>query len=124
MDESLKNNLNKYKETKYCFLVKQTECKEDGYSNCVERIFVKEKEQEEIRFALYKHNFKGEDKVQDKKLVARPVDLTEEELFDLLEKAFQEEIFTQAFLEKLKESLSQATKAKKKPEGKGEKKGG
>ncbi len=60
--------------------VENNECK-------IERLFVKEQNQEEIRFSWWK----------DGKMMMRPLDLPESELLTLLEMACQESVFTDNF---------------------------
>ena len=53
----------------------------------IERLYIKEEEQEEIRFSWWK----------DGRLMMRPLDVTEATLLELLEQAFSEDIFTDGF---------------------------
>ncbi|SDP78896.1 hypothetical protein [Clostridium gasigenes] len=41
------------KETKYCKILSQASVVDDEYTYCIERIHVKAKNREEIRFSLY-----------------------------------------------------------------------
>lgn len=74
-------NYNQYKETKYCILLNQAEIHNDDspYTYCIQKIYVREPQQEEIRLALYKRVSDKQGK-ETTKLVPRPVDLTEPEL--------------------------------------------
>jgi hypothetical protein len=92
------------KETKYCVYLKQALCKGQEYSYAIERIFVKGKEQEEIRFTFYKATKDIHGKEFDK-LVPRPLDVTEEELLELFKKATSDRVFSNAFLKNLKSIL-------------------
>ncbi len=67
----------------------------DGIGQSIERIFVKEHQQEEIRFSWWKNG----------NLVIRPLDLPESELLPLMEKAIREGVFSPAFLKGLHEAL-------------------
>ena len=96
-----------FKETQYCILLNQAGYKVDEYTYCVERLFIKgNKQQEEIRFALYKTTLDKNSQTTTK-LVPRPVDLTEEELLELLREAISKEIFSKAFLKSLKNLLQE-----------------
>jgi hypothetical protein len=59
----------------------------------IERLLIKDSQQEEIRFTWWK----------DGNLVPRPLDLLEEDLLTLFENAFQEKVFSEGFLVKLKQ---------------------
>lgn len=98
------NSLPANKETKYCIYLKQAICKKDEYSYAIERIFVKNKAQEEIRFTFYKAAININGKEFDK-LVPRPLDVSEEELLELFQTAFTENIFSKEFLKSLKSLL-------------------
>lgn len=58
----------------------------------IERLFVKEFQQEEIRFSWWKND----------KMMMRPLDLPESELLELFQIAIQKRVFTPAFLRDLK----------------------
>lgn len=61
----------------------------------IERIFVKNLQQEEIRFSWRKNN----------RFMTRPLDLPENELLDLFREAIISGIFTEDFRAKLKQAL-------------------
>lgn len=42
------------KETKYCQILAQSKVVDGEYTYCIEKVFVKGKNREEIRFSLYK----------------------------------------------------------------------
>jgi hypothetical protein len=65
----------------------------------VERIFVKSLKRVEIRFAWYK------EKNGTRHFQPRPLDLTEEELLELLKDGVNKEVFSKEFRESLKEVL-------------------
>lgn len=100
----IQNNEDVIKETKYCYLMKQSRLDVDGdeYSYMIEKIKVKEhNNREEIRFSIYKDIIGfGE------KLIVRPMDLQESLLLQLIQKAIIEGIFSNEFVESLKEILS------------------
>lgn len=92
----------KLKETKYCFLLKQGKVTVDDSIFSVERIYVKVMEREEIRFGLYKEN-----KNQVERLIPRPVDVTEEELLQLISEGKSKGVFSKKFIEELKEIIKE-----------------
>ena len=61
----------------------------------IERIFVKETNEEEIRFSWWK----------DGRMMLRPLDLAEGDLLQLLGNAIRAEVFTPEFRSKLRELL-------------------
>jgi hypothetical protein len=61
----------------------------------IERIFVKDRGQEEIRFSWWPNG----------RLAPRPLDLTEDELLALVQAAIAQKVFSPMFLSKLKASL-------------------
>ncbi|WP_052134410.1 hypothetical protein [Sphingomonas sp. 37zxx] len=67
----------------------------DSIGQSIERIFVKEHEQEEIRFSWWKNGT----------LVIRPLDLPESELLPLMCDAIRKGVFTPSFLKGLHEAL-------------------
>jgi hypothetical protein len=63
----------------------------------IERLHVKAREQDEIRFSWWK----------DGKMATRPLDLAENELLPLLEQAINNGVFTDGFLDALSRLLAQ-----------------
>jgi hypothetical protein len=61
----------------------------------IERLLIKESQQEEIRFSWWKDN----------RMMLRPLDLPENELLILLKAALQENVFSESFLKDLHEIL-------------------
>lgn len=88
------------KSTRYCNLLKQASLKDEDYTYCIERIFVKSKRREEIRFAVYKDNIRGDDIY-----VPRSLDVTELELMELIRKSIKGKVFSNEFIEMLKQEL-------------------
>ena len=93
------------KETRYCRIYKKVTIEDDEYNSCIERIEVKEKKREEIRFALYKDTVLG-----DNRYVPRSLDVTELQLLELIKKAIQEKIFSKEFVEMLNQELNNKMK--------------
>lgn len=93
------------KETNYCKIYSKVSIEDDEYNSCIERIEVKEKKREEIRFALYKDTVRG-----NNRYVPRSLDVTELQLLELIKKAIQEKIFSNEFIEMLKQELNNKMK--------------
>jgi hypothetical protein len=74
--------------------------KEGEDISTVEKIFIKDIKREEIRFAWYK-----EEKNCTRRLIPRPLDLTEDELIELLKDGVNKGVFTNKFSERLKNIL-------------------
>jgi hypothetical protein len=85
--------------TKYCDLLAQGVTQEGADISAVEKIFVKSLKREEIRFAWYKER----DGV--KHFQPRPLDLTEDELFELLKDGMRKGVFSEDFKANLKTFL-------------------
>lgn len=87
------------KETKYCSLIAQSIISDEGYSYAIERIIVKDKGSEEIRFAVYKEQRDCE------RLLIRPLDIGEDILLELIGKAIQEKIFSKKFVNSIRQII-------------------
>ena len=88
------------KSTRYCNLLKQTSLKDEDYTYCIEKIFIKSMKRNEIRFSVYKYIVRGDDIY-----VPRSLDLTELELIELIKKSIKEKVFSDDFIEMLKQEL-------------------
>ena len=77
------------KETKYCEVFKAVSIIDDDYYSSIEKIKVKSKNCEEVRFALYKDTFKME-----RQFIPRSLDLTEKQLLELIKKAIKGKVFS------------------------------
>lgn len=89
------------KRTQYCdVLAKGKTVDIDQTIATIERIFIHDRSREEIRFAYYKLN-----KNRNERLILRPLDLTEDELFILFIDAINNKVFTDSFLKKMKAIL-------------------
>ncbi|NGT58822.1 hypothetical protein G6Y98_08285 [Clostridium perfringens] len=67
---------------------------------CIEKIFVKSMKRYEIRFAVYKDTVRGDDIY-----VTRSLDVTELELMELIKKSIKEKVFSNEFIEMLRQEL-------------------
>lgn len=65
------------------------------------KIFVKELNQEEIRFVYFKDTFRKE-----QQLIARPLDLTEDELIKLIKESIKKNVFSKGFISNLRGILN------------------
>ena len=94
------------KETSYCKIYNKATIEDDEYYNCIERIWVNSKNREEIRFALYKDTIRG-----DKRYIPRSLDVTEIQLLNLLKLAIKERVFSDEFIDMLKQELNNNKKS-------------
>lgn len=89
------------KETKYCIVLKQAKIRDGNVAYGIEKIFVKELNQEEIRFVYFKDTFRKE-----QQLIARPLDLPEDDLIKLIKSSIKKNVFSKEFLSNLREILN------------------
>ncbi len=92
------------KETRYCKVLRQAKIRDNDVAYGIEKIFVKELNQEEIRFVYFKDIIKGSIMMEEQ-LVARPLDLPEDDLIKLVELSIKQNVFSKEFISKLKEIL-------------------
>ena len=93
------------KETRYCKVLRQAKIRDNNVAYGIEKIFVKELNQEEIRFAYFKDIIKGSI-MKEEQLVARPLDLPEVDLINLIELSIKQNVFSKEFISKLKDILN------------------
>lgn len=79
---------NSIKETSYCKIYNKVSIEDDEYNSCMERIYVKSKNREEIRFALYR---------SDDRYILRNLDLSEIQLLELIKLVIKDKVFSRAF---------------------------
>ena len=89
------------KSTKYCDLLLQARLNDSEYTYCIERIYVKAKKTEEIRFSLYKDTVKS-----DNRYIPRSLDVTELELIELIKESISRKVFSEGFIEMLKQEIN------------------
>ncbi|PEM52038.1 MULTISPECIES: hypothetical protein [Bacillus cereus group] len=90
------------KETDYCIIKKQAFSESEGCFHAVEKIFVKGSKRDEIRFAYYKMN----ENTGNKRIILRPLDLTEDDLLTLMRQGLAEDVFSKDFIDSLKFELN------------------
>lgn len=90
------------KETKYCQILAQGKVVDAEYTYCIEKVFVKEKKREEIRFSLYKDTLEHVERY-----IPRSLDVTELEFLELFREGIKHEVFSKELLFGLKTILNQ-----------------
>ena len=89
------------KSTKYCDLLRQASLIDEDYTYCIERIYVKAKKMEEIRFTLYKETLNS-----GNRYIPRSLDVTEIELIKLIRSSLEGNVFSSGFIKILKEEIN------------------
>lgn len=90
------------KETKYCQILNQGKLPDEEYTYCIEKIFIKAIKRYEIRFSLYKDTIRSMERY-----IPRSLDVTEEELLQLMKEALSKEVFSKEFIKKLSQLLNE-----------------
>lgn len=90
------------KSTKYCDLLRQASLIDEDYTYCIERIYVKAKKMEEIRFTLYKKTLNS-----GNRYIPRSLDVTEIELIKLIRSSLEGNVFSSGFIKMLKEEINE-----------------
>ena len=89
------------KTTDYCTILQQSILDKGTYAYGIERIIVNDGDgQEEIRWVFFKDTIRGK-----KQLIARPLDLPEEDLLELISNAIDDKVFSIKFINELKNRL-------------------
>lgn len=83
------------KSTKYCDLLRQASLVDEDYTYCIERIYVKAKKMEEIRFTLYKEILNS-----GNGYIPRSLDVTEIELIKLMKECVKTTISREKLYER------------------------
>jgi hypothetical protein len=89
------------KETKYCNIVGQAKVVENEYTYSLEKIYIKSLKRYEVRFCLYKCTRRG-----DETYIPRSLDVTELELIELMRVSLKEKIFSDEFIQMLKQEIN------------------
>lgn len=90
------------KETKYCQILNQGKLPDEEYTYCIEKIFIKAIKRDEIRFSLYKDTIRSMERY-----IPRSLDVTEEQLLQLMKEAVANEVFSKEFIKKLSQLLNE-----------------
>lgn len=98
---SKKNEEKVIKETKYCKIISQGKVGVGEYTYSIEKIYIKELKRDEVRFCVYKVTRRG-----DEAYIPRSLDVTELELIELIKKSIREKVFSEEFIEMLKQEIS------------------
>ena len=98
---SKKNEDKVIKETKYCKIISQGKVGEGEYTYSIEKIYIKELKRDEVRFCVYKVTRRG-----DETYIPRSLDVTELELIELIKESIREKVFSEEFIEMLKQEIS------------------
>ena len=88
------------KETKYCQILNQGKLADEEYTYCIEKIFIKNKSREEVRFSLYKDTLTSQERY-----IPRSLDVTEEQLLQLIRESIAGAVFSKEFIKNLSEIL-------------------
>ena len=99
---SKKNEEKVIKETKYCKIISQVKVGEGEYTYSIEKIYIKELKRDEVRFCVYKVTRRG-----DETYIPRSLDVTELELIELIKESISRKVFSEGFIEMLKQEINQ-----------------
>ena len=89
------------KETKYCKIISQGKVGEGEYTYSIEKIYIKELKRDEVTFCVYKATRRG-----DETYIPRSLDVTELELIELIKESIREKVFSEGFIEMLKQEIN------------------
>ena len=98
---SKKNEEKVIKETKYCKIISQVKVGEGEYTYSIEKIYIKELKRDEVRFCVYKVTRRG-----DETYIPRSLDVTELELIELIKESISRKVFSEGFIEMLKQEIN------------------
>ena len=98
---SKKNEEKIIKETKYCKIRNQGKVGEGEYTYSIEKIYIKELKRDEVRFCVYKSTRRG-----DETYIPRSLDVTELELIELIKESISRKVFSEGFIEMLKQEIN------------------
>ena len=89
------------KESIYCKIINQGKVGEGDYTYSIEKIYIKELKRDEVRFCVYKSTRRG-----DETYIPRSLDVTELELIELIKESIREKVFSEGFIEMLKQEIN------------------
>lgn len=90
------------KDTKYCQILNQGKVADEEYTYSIEKIFIKAAKRDEIRFSLYKDT-----KRSAERYIPRSLDVTEEQLLQLIKESITSGVFSKEFIKNLSQVLNQ-----------------
>lgn len=90
------------KDTKYCQILNQGKVADEEYTYSIEKIFIKAVKRDEIRFSLYKDTMRSTERY-----IPRSLDVTEEQLLQLIKESITAEVFSKEFIKNLSQVLNQ-----------------
>ena len=90
-----------FTETKYCKIISQGKVGEGEYTYSIEKIYIKELKRDEVRFCVYKVTRRG-----DETYIPRSLDVTELELIELIKESISRKVFSEGFIEMLKQEIN------------------
>jgi hypothetical protein len=88
------------KNTKYCQILNQGKIADKEYTYSIEKVFIKAVKREEIRFSLYKDTIRSTEMY-----IPRSLDVTEEQLLQLIKQSIAQGVFSKDFIESLSQIL-------------------
>lgn len=88
------------KDTRYCQILNQGKVADEEYTYSIEKIFIKVKRRDEIRFSLYKDTIRSAERY-----IPRSLDVTEEQLLQLIKESITAGVFSKEFIKSLGEVL-------------------
>ena len=71
------------------------------YTYSIEKIYIKELKRDEVTFCVYKATRRG-----DETYIPRSLDVTELELIELIKESIREKVFSEGFIEMLKQEIN------------------
>lgn len=90
------------KDTKYCQILNQGKVADEEYTYSIEKIFIKAVKRDEVRFSLYKDT-----KRSAERYIPRSLDVTEEQLLQLIKESITAGVFSKEFIKNLSQVLNQ-----------------
>lgn len=90
------------KDTKYCQILNQGKVADEEYTYSIEKIFIKAIKRDEVRFSLYKDT-----KRSAERYIPRSLDVTEEQLLELIKESITSGVFSKEFIKNLSQVVNQ-----------------
>lgn len=89
------------KDTKYCQILSQEKLADAEFTYCIEKIFIKAINTDEIRFSLYKDTIRSAERY-----IPRSLDVTEKQLLQLIKESITAGVFSKEFIKNLSQILN------------------